>query len=80
MTFSSIDKERMKLLENAKLDGVSAALCVDTGDSKITCRYNLLSGLVVCHYPCSVDIVCRGYRVASVTSYLATFTIRMYFM
>lgn len=28
----------MKLLENAKLDGVSAALCVDTGDSKITCR------------------------------------------
>ena len=29
----------MKLLENALLDGISAALCMDTGDCKITGRY-----------------------------------------
>jgi len=33
----------MKLLENAKLDGISAALCMDMGDCKISGRWGYAS-------------------------------------
>ena len=33
------ESPKMKLLENSKLDGISAALCMDTGDCKITGRW-----------------------------------------
>lgn len=39
----------MKLLENALLDGISAALCMDTGDCKIAGRYICVLCLVFVH-------------------------------
>ena len=42
----------MKLLENSKLDEMSSALCMDTGDSKITGRYVHASAstLILCEW------------------------------